>query len=267
MDGDDFEDEYLKENTPNPSKKKKIIWNYGSTMKLISFWGEENCLYQPLNPDYRDKQKRVDALQRIVTKLTLDGMSGLTEDEVSSKMHCLKVYFCSTRTKVNTSIKRGVEVYQVRWPFYQPLLFLNDTITPRNTLKPISTRLSRKTVRTVGVNEKHEKTEQNRAAVGLLNEASNTTENKTPTAHDKISERSADELFCDMMSKQLKTLPNNARKEFFKLEVQRLLFAVSFPTFNQAQVHPDQIQSNQEFSSQHSPTLRNYSSLANTPDL
>ena len=57
-------------------------------------------------------------------------------EEISSKMHSLRVYFSAQRNKLVLRKCRGAgteDVHKVNWPFYEPLTFLNDNLVSRST--------------------------------------------------------------------------------------------------------------------------------------
>ena len=235
------------------SKKTKVTWDHEATNTLISLWSEEPCLYQTSLPEYRDKEKRLNAITRIKTRLEsqdIVGLEGITTADVSSKMHSLKVYFCATRTKAKASRKSGAgtdEIYHIRWPFYEPLSFLNDSVTPKSTTSNLaaedqniydltdsapSKKAKRKIEQTAQAESAREETELMRSAVDYLRSANSETSEKTEQGKH---EKTANELFCDMLAKQLTKMEDGAKKEYFKLEVQRLLFGMAFPTFSTLQ--------------------------------
>ena len=51
-------------------------------------------------------------------------------------MHSLCVYFLAQRNKLISSKRSGAgseDVQKVNWPFYEPLMFLNDNLVSRST--------------------------------------------------------------------------------------------------------------------------------------
>ena len=48
-------------------------FTHDETMKLINLWGSENCLYNAQSDNYRDKNKRMNPITRIVNKGYLHG--------------------------------------------------------------------------------------------------------------------------------------------------------------------------------------------------
>ena len=58
-------------------------------------------------------------------------------DDVSAKLHSLRVYYSATRNKHEASRKKSGsgrdDVIKVKWPYYEKLSFLNENLTPRRT--------------------------------------------------------------------------------------------------------------------------------------
>ena len=80
-----------------------------------------------------DKDCPINALNRIAEALKGHGMD-FSAEEISSKMHGLRVYFSSQRNKLISSERSGAgteNVHKVNWPFYEPLMLLNDNLVSR----------------------------------------------------------------------------------------------------------------------------------------
>ena len=91
-----------KATTTKNKKLKTRQWSHDETMKLINLWGSENCLYNAQSDNYRDKNKRMNAITRIVNELAeLDII--VHNDDVSAKLHSLRVYYSATRNKHEAS--------------------------------------------------------------------------------------------------------------------------------------------------------------------
>ena len=73
--------------TKKKEKKKSWTWCHDQIVKLIPLWEDEPCLYKTTSADYKDKDKRLNALVRIKTKMEEAGIEGLTVDDISNKLH------------------------------------------------------------------------------------------------------------------------------------------------------------------------------------
>ena len=122
-------------------------------------------------------------------------------------------------------------------------MFLNDSFTPRRTSSnieshqdvtsnsayntenmPVSKKAKRKFNQTVEQANVSEEREMMCTAVNFLRSSSESNK-----AGEKIPEKTADDLFCEMMAKQLRKLRDGAQKEFLKRELQRLVVNAMFP--------------------------------------
>ena len=102
---------------------------------MINFWSQHEVLFNVKHPNYLDKDCRINALNRIDEALKEHGVN-LSAEEINSKMHSLCVYFSAQRNKLISSkcSEAGTEdVHKVNWPFYEPLMFLNDNLVSLST--------------------------------------------------------------------------------------------------------------------------------------
>ena len=87
-------DEALPAPKATATKNKKLKtrqWSHDETMKLIDLWGSEDCLYNAQSENYRDKNKRMNAINRIVNELAELEII-VNNDDVSAKLYSLRVY-------------------------------------------------------------------------------------------------------------------------------------------------------------------------------
>ena len=102
---------------------------------MINFWSQHEVLFNVKHPNYLDNDCRINALNRIAEALKGHGVN-FSAEEISSKMHSLCVYFSAQRNKLISSKCSGAgtgDVHKVNWPFYEPLIFLNDNLVSLST--------------------------------------------------------------------------------------------------------------------------------------
>ena len=221
--------------------KNGYEWSHEEIVKLIELWSNEECLYNIKIDEYHDKDKRILALKRIKDALEVEGIIVSTR-YIASKMHSLRVYFSATRNKMRH--KHGSdteEVPKVKWPYFEKLMFLNDNVRR----KPVFN---------------NNRTDSNDDEVSIETPSptsSNTTENVLIPSHSKRKslndkefevcdnnelrqsskkyikaekeyEKTTDDLFCEILSKQLKSMDDGAKKEVLKLEIQYLFVKAQY---------------------------------------
>ena len=95
-------------------------------------------MYNVRHPDYSIKQKRNYALDRVRSQLESAGIFATTT-EIQNKVHSLRAYYSSQRSKFEYSKKKVCqksgtdEIIKIRWPYYEKLSFLNDYLQPCQT--------------------------------------------------------------------------------------------------------------------------------------
>lgn len=116
-------------------------WSHPEIVRLIELWSEEQCLFNARHPDYHKKDRRNNALTRL--KETLDNEEiFINLDDIISKIHSLRVYYSSQRSKRDQSVKSGAgadDVYKIKWQYFNRLEFLNNNLQPRKTVSNLST--------------------------------------------------------------------------------------------------------------------------------
>ena len=81
------------------NKKRSRTWGYDDTTTMINFWSQHEVLFNMKHPNYLDKDCRINASNRIAKALKEHGIDFSTE-EISSKMHSLRVYFSAQGNKM-----------------------------------------------------------------------------------------------------------------------------------------------------------------------
>ena len=114
-------------------KKRSRTWVHDDT--LINLWSQCEVLFNVKHPNYLDKNCRINALNRISEALKEQGLD-FSAEEISSKMHSLRVYVSAQRNKLILSKCSGAgteDVHKINRPFYEPVMFLNDNLVSRVT--------------------------------------------------------------------------------------------------------------------------------------
>ena len=90
---------------------------------------------------YFDKDRRQNAVMRVIqNSLSSEGIN-VTEKEILSKPHSLRVYYSTQRNKRKYSLKSGPaadDVYKSKWPYYHLLSLLIDNLQPRKTFSNLT---------------------------------------------------------------------------------------------------------------------------------
>ena len=92
--------------TSNKNSSGSREWAQNEINELIAIWEEEEALYNVRHPDYSIKQKRNNALDRVRSQLESAGIFATTT-EIQNKLHSLRVYYSSQRSKFEYSKKSG----------------------------------------------------------------------------------------------------------------------------------------------------------------
>lgn len=201
----------------------------------------------------------MNAVNRIVNELRDNGVLVSPED-VMGKMHSLRVYYGSTRSKAEASKKKSGsgrdDVIKVKWHFYDKLFFLNDNLTPRTTVSNLQTEVndfdedscgspsSCYSTENLPISKKSKRKRSNAYIESsgdnnLIETATDVLRDIRDKNREKVSlavssEKTADDLFCEMLAKQFKELTNVQTKEVLKYEIQGMLLRSKFePGFNQ----------------------------------
>ena len=165
-------------------------------------------------------------------------------------MHSLRVYFSAQRNKLISSKQSGAgteDVHKVNWPFYEPLMFLNDNLVSRSTKSNMTqnhltsenyTQESLYDTEDITPSKKASKkcdAFKNTQTNELIKEATNTLKNLNELKTQHSSSKTADDIFCEMIAAHLKTMNEGAAKEFLKLDIHRAIITAihigNSPTF------------------------------------
>lgn len=116
-------------------KEKSWIWRENMVEVLISFWEAEELLYNVNHPDYHNKDKRKDAVERISARLCEYGFNPAPSgNAITEKINSLRIYYVAQKNKLEHSRMSGTsdpDSFKVKWKYFESLQFLNDNVTPR----------------------------------------------------------------------------------------------------------------------------------------
>lgn len=113
-------------------------WTSEQVIQLLNMYHQRPILWDCRLRDYKDRNKRHDALVEIAVSF------GLVKDEVERKIKNLVSHFTREVKKEKESAKSGVgteEVYRSKWFAYQSMLFLKDRNCPRGMTETTATQV------------------------------------------------------------------------------------------------------------------------------
>lgn len=105
-------------------------WTNDAVLKLISLYEQRPVLWNQLLAEYRDKNKRHDALQEIAVHF------GVEKIEIEKKLRYILSHFSRElkKEKEKRSGDGAADVYKSKWFAMKALLFLKDRNTPRDVI-------------------------------------------------------------------------------------------------------------------------------------
>jgi hypothetical protein len=104
--------------------------HHAKTSEFVEDYRTFTALWDVNNKDYTNKIKRNDALIALATNYER------SIEEVKNKIKSLRLYFAKELQKVKEKKKSGASVdnvYDSPWFAYKSLMFILDSITPRET--------------------------------------------------------------------------------------------------------------------------------------
>ena len=104
-------------------------WSHEEIFHLIEAWEQEESLYSLKYKYHPDRSKRLDAISRIVKKLRDKGIE-VSDADVQSKIHSLRVYYSSRKNKAENPNRPDIAA-RIHWPYYEKLNFLKDNVLRR----------------------------------------------------------------------------------------------------------------------------------------
>ena len=120
-----------------PAKEKDPTkeWDDTEVELLIALWSQCDALVKYKQPEYHNRDERSKAFNFIQAELQNNGITA-TPKQISEKMTSLRTYFGAEKRKLETSKKAGAgrnEVSFSKWRFYESLMFLADSFSPKPT--------------------------------------------------------------------------------------------------------------------------------------
>ncbi|XP_057311137.1 uncharacterized protein LOC130648984 [Hydractinia symbiolongicarpus] len=217
-----------------------------ATENFVEIWRSQPSLWDVKSLFHKDRNEKAKSYE------IFKGRLGIEEKIVRSKINTLRSYFSAELKKVNNSNKSGAgrdDVYESKWPYFQSLLFLRDSIVPRKTTSSLEFDYNENTadkesgslqnspitlqewdmedeidVCTTDVTStkkplpKKQKVSPKSSEDHMLKHAISVLEEK------RGKTLSADELYGRTLGESLKAIPDRMQKEYLKVKIQELLF-------------------------------------------
>ena len=217
-------------------------WTHEEIFHLIEAWEQEESLYSLKYKYHPDRSKRLDAISRIVKKLKDKGIE-VSDADVQSKIHSLRVYYSSRKNKAENPNRPDIAA-RIHWPYYEKLNFLRDNVLrrpssgrrgPRESLKnnfhhlPGDTFHPAKKIRASSQDELSGCPENFDHMEKVKKKNDTCSEKPNKIASEIKLDKGPDDLFCEMLAKDLKQIKNIEVKEKLKYEIQGMVFRAKFP--------------------------------------
>jgi len=223
------------------------------TEEFINLFREERSLWDAASPLYRCKDAKHSSILKLKAKFQMP------ESEVKKKINALRTYFTKELAKGPKMIAAGrKETYVSKWPHYQSLIFLRDTINPRKTVT-----LPNRACNCDECLEKEGYTNQNGGSECLVEDLDdNMTEHddaqkRRPSTQPMIKDKrrktgtigtevsvleetlpvceatqnktvDADDVFGQHVAASLRNIKEYRSKEYLKVKIQELIFEAQF---------------------------------------
>lgn len=237
-------------------KRRGWMWTHNQTSRLIELWSQEECLYNSSIDEYRDQVKRENALERVRMRMEEDEPPAPSVADIHNKMKGLKIYYSSIRTKLKRGLlngggsESGDELPAIRWPHYNAMSFINDSISHRksnnsaNFLVDISHSMVehpsslhgnslQKRRRNETVYEKMEGDGEPNFAHAQCMTCDMIRDNNAAVAisseNNKNGESDPDVIFGKLITSQLKKIGEGRTKEKLKMDLQKTIFDILYP--------------------------------------
>ena len=221
--------------------EEQYDWPDEAVSLLISLWQSHEVLFNPSHRDYHIRDENNKALASIQTSLMENDINVSTK-QISNKLSSLKVYFCKERSKIKNSRKSGSgteDIYKTRWKFYSELQFLDEFITPRQTVStftatrneedpftsPPSVRQKRMSSADQTVSNAEKLMEK---AVNFLDQSNSSNTSQPITMDD-------DAVFGDMIARLMRRVPGGHLKDLLKINIQQSILQTTYQTSPQFQ--------------------------------
>ena len=190
--------------------------------QLINLWKQEEALYNSKCDSYSNCDEKDKVLERIITNLAKEGIEA-TKTQITEKLTSLRSYYSGQRGKERASKSSGsgtFDVFVSSWKFMKDLSFLEDNYVPRKTESNLVKSQNHANGSTEGPKQHKinhaELLEKTSAVIDFAYE-------RFSRSPPKQLQKSADDLFGEMVSSMLKELTNQQAKDLAKLEINRIL--------------------------------------------
>ena len=235
----------VKRGRPAKKRTEKELskeWEDEEIEILINFWSQCDPLFNCKIPSYHNRDERSKALEFIRGKLSESSII-VTSKQISDKLTSLRTYFWAEKRKMESSKKSGAgrnELYFSKWRFYEPLMFLSDSFTPRQTESSYSAQENSYPSQETTPNSARAKRgrpspmeEVIPIMKAALNKMDESSVNKMPPPRE--SSNTEDQLFADLICKMMTDIPESFEKATLKLSIQNQIIHLKFVARDQ---HP-----------------------------
>eukprot|EP00794_Sanderia_malayensis_P017913 gene17913-19690_t len=212
--------------------------------KVIDEWESQPLLFNVNHPQYHVKERN--CILKIISNLEDSDVTPLPSyEEVQRKINALRSYFVAEKNKTEQSKVSGSgasDVYKSKWLYFDRLSFLADNVTPRGTNSNVGKRTS------AALTQDNPNSEANAYDVEcapsakaskkmeilktnqLLDKAIRVLNEPAPFEKPKpVESFTADQLFGDIICKQLQTMQEGQMKDLLKMNIQRLIYEAKYP--------------------------------------
>ena len=102
----------------------KLLWDKDKTIKLIHLYGENRLLWDPTEKDYKNRNKKKEAVSNIAAALKI------SVEEYNKKVNSLLTQYRRERLLLHSKIEKGIQKVKTPWFAYKYFNFLNIKNSP-----------------------------------------------------------------------------------------------------------------------------------------
>ena len=100
----------------------------GTTIRFIEMYRSEECLWNSQHPDFRNKDARLKAAEKISERINI---AAFGPREVTKRFTKIRSSYCLELRKIGNSLKRG-DTYKPKMPwFYAMDSFMKSMVHPK----------------------------------------------------------------------------------------------------------------------------------------
>lgn len=125
-------------------KEKSCHWDRKETLLLIDLYRQNPCLWNVKSDVYKDRNKRVAAINEITAGMNRSGLS-VTASEVRKKIESIRSQYRRELRKLGKSKKSGAGADDIYTPIlwcFDDLCFLNDGDSMRESVSSMDSQVS-----------------------------------------------------------------------------------------------------------------------------